>query len=107
MQQALSAIDPADDVGRSTAVNELREAFLSKLGIDGTNDMTNGVNLSNADRTIAEELWGKRRLNSFDRLNRQVKQIKGADMSKVKPEEVDELFSAFATNDVDRVAQGH
>jgi len=104
IRQALDSIDPADDIGRSTATKELQQAWLSKHGMDGTTDLTKGINLSKTDRGVATQLWGKRKLDAFDRLNQQVKQMNGSDMSKVTTEELDELFSAFSTDAQKKIA---
>jgi hypothetical protein len=71
----------------------------------GESNLAKGVNLSSADRNVARELWGKRKLDAFDRLNKQVNQLNGADMSKVTADEIDELFSAYSTDAKDAVAR--
>ena len=98
VRQALDSIDPADVVGRSTAEKELRGALLSKLGINGTSDLSNGVKLSQPDRDVIEELFGSRRLKSFDALNEMIRKTKGADMSKVTEADIEELFGQYGTD---------
>ena len=80
VRQALDSIGPADEISRSAAQQELQQAFLSKLGIDGTTDLSNGVRLSNADRSVITELFGERQLEVFfDSLNEMIRKTKGAD----------------------------
>jgi len=105
VRQALDSIDPADAVGRSTAQGELREAFLSKLGIDGTTDLSNGVKLSQSDRDVISELFGDRRLKSFDILNEMTRKTKGADLSKITTEELDEVFGQYGTDAVKQLSK--
>lgn len=105
VRQALDSIDPADEVGRSTAQKELRGAFLSKLGIDGTTDLSNGVRLSQGDRDVIEELFGSGRLKAFDNLNEIIKKTKGADLSKITKEELDELFGTLGTDKVNALSK--
>ena len=105
VKQALDSIDPADVVGRSTAQGELREAFLAKIGMDGTTDLSNGVKLSQSDRDVVAELFGGSRLKSFDTLNEIVRRTKGADLSKVTKEELEEVLSGLGTDAVKSISR--
>ena len=105
VRQALDSIGPADEISRSAAQQELQQAFLSKLGIDGTTDLSNGVRLSNADRSVITELFGERQLKSFDSLNEMIRKTKGADLSKITAQEVDELFGQYGTDAVKKLSK--
>jgi hypothetical protein len=105
VRQALDSIGPADDIGRSTAQLELRGAFLSKLGIDGTTDLSSGVRLSQSDRDVISELFGASRLKSFDTLNEMVRKTKNADLSKITKEELDEVFGQYGTDAVRKLSK--
>jgi len=100
IRQALDSLDPADEITRSVARQELQQAFLSKLGVDGTTDLSNGVRLSNADRSIITELFGERQLKSFDTLNEIVRKTRGADLSKITTQEIEDLFGQYGTDAV-------
>jgi hypothetical protein len=105
VRQALDSIGPADEISRSAAQQELQQAFLSKLGIDGTTDLSNGVRLSNADRSVITELFGERQLKSFDSLNEMIRKTKGADLSKITAQEIDELFGQYGTDAVKKLSK--
>ena len=101
VRQALDSLDPADEITRSEATKELQQAFLSKLGvIDGVVELSNGVRLSNADRGVMRELFGERQLKSFDTLNETIRKTKGADLSKITNQEIEELFGQYGTDAV-------
>ena len=105
VRQALDSIGPADEISRSAAQQEFQQAFLSKLGIDGTTDLSNGVRLSNADRSVITELFGERQLKSFDSLNEMIRKTKGADLSKITAQEIDELFGQYGTDAVKKLSK--
>ena len=105
VRQALDSIDPADVVGRSTAEKELRGALLSKLGINGTSDLSGGVKLSQSDRDVIEELFGARRLKSFDALNEMIRKTKGADLSKVTEADIEELFGQYGADVANKISK--
>ena len=107
VRQALDAIGPADEISRDAAQQELQQAFLSKLGIVETysNELSNGIRLSNTDRSVMTELFGERQLKSFDSLNEMIRKTKGADLSKITAQEVDELFGQYGTDAVKKLSK--
>lgn len=105
VRQALDSIEPGDVVGRSTAEKELRGAFLAKLGMDGTRDLSSGVTLSRSDRDVIESLWDGRKLKAFDTVNEMIRKTKGADFSKITADELDEVFGALGTDKVSALAK--
>jgi hypothetical protein len=107
VRQALDSIGPADEISRSAAQQEFQQAFLSKLGILETSsrELPDGIRLSNADRSVMTELFGERQLKSFDSLNEMIRKTKGADLSKITTQEVEELFGQYGTDAVKKLSK--
>ena len=61
--------------------------------------------MSNADRSVITELFGERQLKSFDSLNEMIRKTKGADLSKITAQEIDELFGQYGTDAVKKLSK--